>query len=121
MEKLSVLGIAALEPHQSEKVSASRKYCSTHLTVDNSFFAIAITHTQFTNISTEMEKIYSSATVCLNLNGTQKCGLELDPDLSNLMAKSRDFDQLRDVWLRWRDSAGRPIRSLYRGKVHFEV
>lgn len=61
-----------------------------------------------------MEKIYSSATVCLNLNGTDKCGLELEPDLSNLMAKSRDFDQLSDVWTRWRDSAGRPIRSLYK-------
>lgn len=61
-----------------------------------------------------MEKIYSSATVCLHLNGTEKCNLELDPDLSNLMAKSRDYDLLRNVWVEWRKSAGRPIRPLYK-------
>ncbi|KAJ6225294.1 hypothetical protein RDWZM_003839 [Blomia tropicalis] len=86
LEKLSVLGIAALDSNESQK---------------------------FINISTEMERIYSSASVCLPRNGSLKCGLELEPDLSNIMATSRDYNLLRETWLRWRDSAGRPIRNLY--------
>lgn len=82
-EKLSVLGIAALDDVDSEK---------------------------FHNITTEMSKIYSSATVCLD----DKCNLELEPDLSDIIDNSRDYDRLKEVWIKWRDNAGRPTRELYK-------
>lgn len=88
-----MLGIAALDPHESKR---------------------------FANISTEMEKIYSSASICLKLSDYKKskneikCGLELEPQLSKLMATSRNYDTLKEAWLRWRDAAGAPIRGLYR-------
>jgi peptidyl-dipeptidase A len=85
-EKLSVLGIAALDEVDSN---------------------------QFTNVSTQMEKIYSSATVCVK----GKCNLELEPDLTNIMAKSRDYEQLKETWVNWRNSAGKPVRELYKEYV----
>ena len=33
------------------------------------------------------------------------------------MANSRDYDELEEAWTAWRDSAGRPIRPLYRQYV----
>ncbi|KAF7494107.1 Angiotensin-converting enzyme [Sarcoptes scabiei] len=82
-QKLSVLGVAALDENESQK---------------------------FTNITTEMEKIYSSTTVCI----ADKCNLELDPDLTTILAKSRDFDHLKNVWHQWRNESARPIRDLYK-------
>lgn len=29
------------------------------------------------------------------------------------MAKSRDYDELKEAWVNWRNSAGKPIRGLY--------
>ncbi len=38
-------------------------------------------------------------------------------DLTNIMAKSRDYEELRETWLNWRNSAGKPIRDLYKEYV----
>ncbi|XP_071826025.1 angiotensin-converting enzyme-like [Apostichopus japonicus] len=50
---------------------------------------------------------YSQATACLS---SDNC-FTLDPDLSRIMAKSRDYDQLYWAWNSWRDVAGRPSRD----------
>lgn len=34
-------------------------------------------------------------------------------DISQIMAKSRDWDELQWVWTEWRRVSGRPIRDLY--------
>ena len=39
--------------------------------------------------------------------------MELDPDLNELMAKSRDYDELLWGWKSWRDAVGPPMRPLY--------
>lgn len=57
-----------------------------------------------------MSKIYSSASICLN-NGT--CGLELEPHLVDLLAKSRDYNLLKEVWLKWRENSTVSTRNLY--------
>jgi hypothetical protein len=30
------------------------------------------------------------------------------------MAKSRDYEELKETWINWRNSAGKPIRELYK-------
>ncbi|CAG2107601.1 unnamed protein product [Medioppia subpectinata] len=63
----------------------------------------------FINVSTEMEAIYSSAKICVS----NKCDLELDPDLEKLMAESKDYDQLLEAWVKWRDASGKQMREKY--------
>ncbi|MEE6527555.1 hypothetical protein FKM82_029002, partial [Ascaphus truei] len=58
-----------------------------------------------------METTYSVAKVCRD-SGSSKC-LPLDPDLSEILAKSRDYDELLFAWKGWRDSSGKQIRNKY--------
>ncbi|XP_022084562.1 angiotensin-converting enzyme-like [Acanthaster planci] len=62
-----------------------------------------------TRIANEMENIYGKGTVCRE-NG--EC-LTLEPDLEDLMANKRDYDELLWAWKGWRDAVGRKIRPLY--------
>jgi hypothetical protein len=36
------------------------------------------------------------------------------------MAKSRDYEELKETWINWRNSAGKPIRELYKEYVKLE-
>ncbi len=33
------------------------------------------------------------------------------------MSKSRDYEELKETWINWRNSAGKPIRELYKEYV----
>ncbi|KAI2584460.1 angiotensin I converting enzyme, partial [Homo sapiens] len=57
----------------------------------------------------DMETTYSVATVC-HPNGS--C-LQLEPDLTNVMATSRKYEDLLWAWEGWRDKAGRAILQFY--------
>ncbi|XP_070546859.1 angiotensin-converting enzyme-like isoform X2 [Ptychodera flava] len=67
----------------------------------------------------EMLQIYSTGKVC-NLNtSTESHAMrrdgcqELEPDLVNIMANSRDYDILLQAWKGWRDAVGVAIGDLY--------
>uniref|UniRef100_A0A8C6C598 Angiotensin-converting enzyme n=1 Tax=Monodon monoceros TaxID=40151 RepID=A0A8C6C598_MONMO len=60
---------------------------------------------QYNQILLDMETTYSVASVC-HSNGT--C-LQLEPDLTNLMATSRNYEELLWAWKGWRDKVGRSI------------
>ncbi|KAI8789456.1 Angiotensin-converting enzyme (ACE) [Biomphalaria glabrata] len=60
-------------------------------------------------ILSDMESIYSTAKVCLN---STNC-VPLDPDLTKIMAESRDYQLLLDVWKGWSDASGRKMKDLY--------
>uniref|UniRef100_A0A5F8HCZ6 Angiotensin-converting enzyme n=1 Tax=Monodelphis domestica TaxID=13616 RepID=A0A5F8HCZ6_MONDO len=60
---------------------------------------------EYNNVLLKMESVYSKAKVCQE-NGS--C-LPLDPDLTNLMAVSRDYDNLLWAWKGWRDVTGQAI------------
>ncbi|XP_008844827.1 angiotensin-converting enzyme [Nannospalax galili] len=64
---------------------------------------------EYNKILLDMETTYSIANVCYD-NGT--C-LQLEPDLTNLMATSRKYEELLWVWKKWRDSAGKTILPLF--------
>ena len=67
-----------------------------------------------------LEATYNTAKVCLNdvakkqrrRLGNDQC-LPLEPDLQNIMAESRDPEELSRVWRGWRDAAGKPQRQRY--------
>ncbi|XP_044757835.1 angiotensin-converting enzyme-like [Coccinella septempunctata] len=67
-------------------------------------------------ISAEMEKAYSTATIC-DFKERTKCDLALIPDIVNIHANSRDAEELKHVWISWRAAVGPKIRHLYRESV----
>ncbi|XP_012251807.2 angiotensin-converting enzyme [Athalia rosae] len=82
---LSVVGPAALPPDQLDR---------------------------YNRVINDMLSIYNGATICAH-NDPFRCGLRLYPDLSKIMAKSRDWDELQYVWLEWRRRSGAQMRDLY--------
>uniref|UniRef100_A0A2K6K3D3 Angiotensin-converting enzyme n=2 Tax=Rhinopithecus TaxID=542827 RepID=A0A2K6K3D3_RHIBE len=64
---------------------------------------------EYNKILLDMETTYSVATVC-RTNGS--C-LQLEPDLTNVMATSRKYEELLWAWEGWRDKAGRAIVQFY--------
>ncbi|XP_021103199.1 angiotensin-converting enzyme isoform X3 [Heterocephalus glaber] len=64
---------------------------------------------EYNQILLNMETTYSVANVC-HTNGT--C-LHLEPDLTNVMATSRKYEELLWVWKSWRDKVGRAILPFF--------
>lgn len=62
-----------------------------------------------TQLLSTMSTIYATGQVCL----PGKDCLTLDPGLSNIMAKSRNYTELRDVWQGWRFNVSRKIKPHY--------
>ncbi|XP_065566887.1 angiotensin-converting enzyme-like [Artemia franciscana] len=65
----------------------------------------------YNEIGTKMETIYSSAKIC-RFNSTE-CGLSLEPEITEIMAKSRNYDELEHTWNQWHEMSGAKIRNLY--------
>lgn len=57
-----------------------------------------------------MEFIYGTAKVCENDNST--C-LSLEPELTELMRNSRDYNRLLWAWKGWHDATGPKMRDIY--------
>ncbi|KAH9492522.1 hypothetical protein Btru_046311 [Bulinus truncatus] len=56
----------------------------------------------------DMQSIYGKGEVCLK----EKC-LPLEPDLTQLMASSGDYDELLAVWTKWRDVTGKKMKTIF--------
>ncbi|XP_043911144.1 angiotensin-converting enzyme [Protopterus annectens] len=70
---------------------------------------------RYNTILSEMDSIYSTAKVCRP--GVSECW-SLEPDLVNLMASSRNYKKLLYAWEGWHNSAGIPLRQLYKEFVN---
>uniref|UniRef100_A0A672UIL1 Angiotensin-converting enzyme n=1 Tax=Strigops habroptila TaxID=2489341 RepID=A0A672UIL1_STRHB len=68
---------------------------------------------EYNTLLSDMETTYSVAKVCRE----NKTCHPLDPDLTDIMATSRDYDELLFVWKGWRDAAGKPIKNNYKRYV----
>ncbi|CAK8671725.1 unnamed protein product [Clavelina lepadiformis] len=64
---------------------------------------------EYNNLAGKMEQTYSTAEVVLQ----DGIPLPLDPDLTELMATSRDYQELKWAWKGWYEAAGRPIKNDY--------
>lgn len=62
-----------------------------------------------------MTNVYNSATVCpyKNENCESSERLTLDPDIEKLLSKSRDYDELKYLWVQWRNETGRKMKDKY--------
>ncbi|XP_052094708.1 uncharacterized protein LOC127730371 [Mytilus californianus] len=64
---------------------------------------------QLNSLQSDIEGIYGKGQVCLT---EQNC-LPLEPDLYEMMAKSKDYDELLKIWKGWRDATGRKMKDKY--------
>ena len=62
------------------------------------------------DIKIQMQTIYSASYAQHPVTGKN---LSLSPDLTNIMASSRKYDELVFAWQGWRDAVGPKIRPLY--------
>lgn len=56
--------------------------------------------------------IYNEATICA-YQQPFFCNLRYIPDLKEIMAKSRDWDELQHTWVEYHRKAGRDMRDGY--------
>lgn len=59
-----------------------------------------------------MLAIYNKASIC-GYEQPFNCGLRLQPHLKELMAKSRDWEELQYTWTEWRRKSGRDMKDLF--------
>ncbi|GJQ74325.1 hypothetical protein Trydic_g4927 [Trypoxylus dichotomus] len=72
--------------------------------------------TKLTSITNKMTEIYSTAKVCPM--DSQDCnlddqGLQLEPDLINIMSQPGIYDEHQYYWKVWRDASGARMKQLY--------
>ncbi|XP_060523449.1 angiotensin-converting enzyme [Cylas formicarius] len=72
---------------------------------------------RYNRLINDMLAIYNTASICEYKDHFQ-CGLKLKPDLTKIMAKSRNWDELQHVWSEWRRSTGMKIKETYEQMVH---
>ncbi|CAG9769628.1 unnamed protein product [Ceutorhynchus assimilis] len=73
---------------------------------------------QLNKIISDMETIYSKAKICpKDSKDGKECNLSLEPDLTQILAVSRDAEELKHTWLKWRDAIGPKCRGLYKDYV----
>lgn len=71
----------------------------------------------------DMRDIYSRTRVCPYVKPARttrprrpesvRCNLALDPDLTRIIAQSKDANELTHMWQQWHDETGRPLRSKF--------
>ncbi|XP_049797669.1 angiotensin-converting enzyme-like [Schistocerca nitens] len=67
---------------------------------------------RYNRIIREMLAVYETATICAYKDAFL-CSLRLDPDLTLIMARSRDWDELQYVWKEYHDKTGMKVRDLF--------
>ncbi|XP_077988216.1 angiotensin-converting enzyme-like [Glandiceps talaboti] len=68
---------------------------------------------EYDTLISTMKKTYSTAEVCKRPGHEDNECFPLDPDLTRILASSRDYDELLWAWTGWRDEAGKPTRDTY--------
>jgi hypothetical protein len=76
----------------------------------------AVDLARYNQVLTEMQTIYSTAKICPY--NKQNCNLEsegwaLNPEMENVLATSKNYDELAYVWTGWRNVTGVHMRNFY--------
>jgi peptidyl-dipeptidase A len=68
-----------------------------------------------------LESIFAKAKVCLTAtpNANEPC-LSLEPDLTEIMEKSRDYNELLQAWKGWHDATGPKMRHIFAQTVELQ-
>ncbi|XP_059351358.1 angiotensin-converting enzyme-like [Daphnia carinata] len=68
---------------------------------------------KYAQLETDMTKHYSTTKIC-SFKNKETCNLSLEPELTKIMAESRNEKELRHVWTEWHDKSGGPIKHKYK-------
>ncbi|XP_076294976.1 angiotensin-converting enzyme Ance-3 isoform X2 [Lasioglossum baleicum] len=71
---------------------------------------------RYNRVINDMLAVYNEASICA-YNDPFRCGLRLYPDVSQIMSRSRNWDELQYVWTEWRRRSGMRIKDLYQQLV----
>ncbi|XP_063977804.1 angiotensin-converting enzyme-like [Diachasmimorpha longicaudata] len=61
----------------------------------------------------EMKESYTRARLCPYKKMGTACDLDMDHDVSRIMAKSRDYEELLHYWRAWQEAVGPPLKNKY--------
>lgn len=92
----------------SGMVAAKKRQFEKFAVIGTSALGEADTKT-FNEAKLRMEATYSTAAITANGTG----GLELEPDLTHILATSNDEKVLKEVWVNFRDATGAKMREDY--------
>ncbi|GLH09205.1 Angiotensin-converting enzyme [Gryllus bimaculatus] len=67
---------------------------------------------RYNRLINDMLAVYNGASICAHEKPFQ-CGLTLQPALTLIMARSRDWEELQHVWMEWRRHTGQRMRDLF--------
>ncbi|XP_037962617.2 angiotensin-converting enzyme isoform X2 [Plutella xylostella] len=59
-----------------------------------------------------MQTTYAKATIC-DYHDKKKCDLHVEPEVTNIFAKSQDPEELKYTWLEWHKAAGAPSKHYF--------
>nr|Q6Q4G4.1 RecName: Full=Angiotensin-converting enzyme; AltName: Full=Dipeptidyl carboxypeptidase I; AltName: Full=Kininase II; AltName: Full=TtACE; Flags: Precursor [Theromyzon tessulatum]AAS57725.1 angiotensin-converting enzyme [Theromyzon tessulatum] len=68
---------------------------------------------KMSGLNSDLTKIYSTAKVCNKPNDPSGKCYPLDPDLSDIISKSNDLEELTWAWKGWRDASGKHMPDKY--------
>lgn len=68
---------------------------------------------EITELISDLQAHYAKVKVC-DFKDREKCDLALEPDLTNVLIKSRDPEELKYYWQQWYDKAGTEVRDKYK-------
>ncbi|XP_063977771.1 angiotensin-converting enzyme-like [Diachasmimorpha longicaudata] len=69
-------------------------------------------YTEYSEIISRMENIYATAKIC-DFENPFNCNLALEPNLTEILIKSRDPDELKYIWTAWRDASGKKMKNYF--------
>ena len=90
----------------------NNKFAKIHVLVFKFMKSIALFHRRLRDIQSQLERIYANGQV---QNGTETYNME--PELTELMATSRDPERLAVLWREWRAETGKKMSDLYKDMV----
>lgn len=80
--------------------------------LEDILFILIFIHLKINLIEADFVDIYSKAKIC-SFESKTNCDLELEPDLNLLLKESRDYLELKHVWVEWRNATGKKMRPKY--------
>ncbi|XP_043285855.1 angiotensin-converting enzyme-like [Venturia canescens] len=67
-------------------------------------------HEEFGAVISKMQKTYSTAKIC-DFKQPTKCDLSLEPEITELLVNSHDPEELKHLWIKWRDATGKKVKT----------
>ncbi|XP_071521484.1 angiotensin-converting enzyme-like [Panulirus ornatus] len=68
---------------------------------------------EYNALETNMTTVYGTTKIC-DYRNPENCTLALEPELTEILMRSRNYEELEHVWKMWRDNTGRTFRQQFK-------